>query len=290
MSKFAPQALTFDDVLLLPAHSAILPAEADTTAQLSRRIRLNVPLLSSAMDTVTEARMAIAMARIGGAGVLHRNLSVEDQAQQVDMVKRSEAGMITNPVTCGPDATVGDAEQLCARYRISGVPVTGPDGILLGIVTNRDIRFETDDSRRVADVMTPMPLVTAPVGVAPDEALKLLKQHKVEKLPLVDDAGRLRGLITVKDYTKSEKFPSATKDASGRLVVGAAVGVGEDAKHRSQTLIDSGVDFLIVDTAHGHAQSVLDMVAQLKANSDVEVIGGNVATRAGAQALIDAGV
>ena len=164
--KFAPPALTFDDVLLLPAHSAVLPSEADTTAQLSRRIRLNVPLLSSAMDTVTEARMAIAMARIGGAGVLHRNLSVEDQAQQVDMVKRSEAGMITNPVTCGPDATVGDAEQLCARYRISGVPVTGPDGLLLGIVTNRDIRFETDHSRRVADVMTAMPLVTAPVALA----------------------------------------------------------------------------------------------------------------------------
>ena len=233
--------------------------------------------------------MAIAMARQGGVGVLHRNLSVEEQAQQVDMVKRSEAGMITHPVTCGPDATIADVDGLCGRYRISGVPVTGPDGVLLGIVTNRDIRFETDHSRRVAEVMTPMPLVTAPVGVAPEEALRLLRQHKVEKLPLVDDAGRLRGLITVKDFTKSEKFPFATKDPAGRLVVGAAVGVGEDAKRRAQALIEAGVDFLVVDTAHGHAQAVLDMVAQIKANSDIEVIGGNVATRAGAQALVDAG-
>jgi IMP dehydrogenase len=241
------------------------------------------------MDTVTEARMAIAMARIGGAGVLHRNLSVEDQAQQVDMVKRSEAGMITNPVTCGPDATVGDAEQLCARYRISGVPVTGPDGLLLGIVTNRDIRFETDHSRRVADVMTAMPLVTAPVGVARADAYALLREHKVEKLPLIDGAGRLRGLITVKDFTKSEKFPQATKDSAGRLVVGAAVGVGADAKQRSQALAEAGADFLVVDTAHGHSEAVLEMVSQLKANLQVEVIGGNVATEAGAQALVDAG-
>ncbi len=242
------------------------------------------------MDTVTEARMAIAMARHGGVGVLHRNLSIEEQAQQVDLVKRSEAGMITDPVTCGPDATLADVERLCAHYRISGVPVTSDDGKLLGIVTNRDIRFESDLSRRVADVMTPMPLVTAPVGVEADGALRLLKEHKVEKLPLIDDAGRLRGLITVKDFTKSEKFPNATKDEGGRLVVGAAVGVGEDAKGRAQALIDAGVDFLIVDTAHGHAQSVLDMIRQLKANTDIEVIGGNVATRSGAQALIDAGV
>src|SRR5215467_120324 len=289
-AKFAPPALTFDDVLLLPAHSAVMPGDADTTASLSRRITLRVPLTSSAMDTVTEARMAVAMARQGGVGVLHRNLSVEDQAQQADMVKRSEAGMITNPVTCGPDATVADVERLCARYRISGVPVTGPDGILLGIVTNRDIRFETDHTRRVADVMTPMPLITAPVGVQRDEALRLLSQNKVEKLPLVDPSGRLRGLITVKDFTKSERFPHATKDPAGRLVVGAAVGVGEDAKLRAQALIEAGVDFLVVDTAHGHAQAVLDMIAQIKANSDIEVIGGNVATRAGAQALVDAGV
>jgi IMP dehydrogenase len=287
--KFSPPGLTYDDVLLLPAHSAVLPAEADTTARLSRRISLRIPLVSSAMDTVTESRMAIAMARQGGVGVLHRNMSVEEQAQQVDMVKRSEAGMITNPVTCGPDATVADVEELCGRYRISGVPVTAADGTLLGIVTNRDIRFETDHRRQVTEVMTAMPLVTAPVGVGRAEALALLGSHKVEKLPLVDAAGRLRGLITVKDFAKSEKFPSATKDGEGRLVVGAAVGVGEDAKARAQALADAGVDFLVVDTAHGHSQAVLDMVAQLKANAKLDVIGGNVATRAGAQALIDAG-
>jgi IMP dehydrogenase len=288
--KFAPVGLTYDDVLLLPAHSEMMPSEADTSTRITRRYRLRIPLVSSPMDTVTEARMAIAMARQGGVGVLHRNLSVEEQAQQVDLVKRSEAGMVTDPVTCGPDVTLADVERLCARYRISGVPVTSDDGKLLGIVTNRDIRFESDQSRRVADVMTPMPLVTAPVGVAAEQALALLKQHKIEKLPLVDADGRLRGLITVKDFTKSEKFPNATKDDSGRLVVGAAVGVGEDAKQRAQALIDAGVDFLVVDTAHGHAQSVLDMVAELKANTDVEVIGGNVATKQGAQALIDAGV
>src|SRR6202046_159126 len=288
-AKFAPPALTFDDVLLLPAHSAVMPSEADTTAALSRHITLRVPLISAAMDTVTEARMAVAMARQGGAGVLHRNLSVEDQAQQVDMVKRSEAGIITTPVTCGPDATIAQVEQMCARYRISGVPVIAEDGQLLGIVTNRDIRFETDHRRRVADVMTPMPLITAPVGVPADDALRLLAAHKVEKLPLVDPSGRLRGLITVKDFAKSEKFPSATKDGEGRLVVGAAVGTGEDAKLRAQALIEAGVDFLVVDTAHGHSRGVLDMVAQLKANAKVDVIGGNVATRAGAQALIDAG-
>ncbi|MBV9855531.1 MAG: IMP dehydrogenase, partial [Streptosporangiaceae bacterium] len=287
--KFSPVGLTFDDVLLLPAHSEVVPSEADTSTRITRRHRLRIPLVSSAMDTVTEARMAIAMARQGGVGVLHRNLSVEEQAQQVDLVKRSEAGMITDPVTCGPDATIADVERLCGRYRISGVPVTSDDGVLLGIVTNRDIRFESDHTRRVAEVMTAMPLVTAPVGVDAGEALRLLKQHKVEKLPLVDAGGRLRGLITVKDFTKSEKFPNATKDDGGRLVVGAAVGVGEDAKRRAQALAEAGADFLVVDTAHGHAQSVLDMVAQIKANTDVEVIGGNVATRAGARALIDAG-
>src|SRR5947209_5264846 len=287
--KFAPVGLTFDDVLLLPAHSNVLPGEADTGTRITRRYRLRVPLVSASMDTVTEARMAIAMARQGGVGVLHRNLSVEEQAQQVDMVKRSEAGMITDPVTCGTDATIADVDNLCAHYRISGVPVTDGDNVLVGIVTNRDIRFETDHSRPVTEVMTPMPLVTAPVGVRPDEALKLLREHKVEKLPLVDQSNKLRGLITVKDFTKSEKFPSATKDPKGRLVVGAAVGVGEDAKRRAQSLIEAGVDFLVVDTAHGHAQAVLTMIGQLKANSDVEVIGGNVATRAGAQALIDAG-
>jgi IMP dehydrogenase len=288
--KFSPVGLTYDDVLLLPAHSELMPSEADTSSRITRKLRLRIPLVSSAMDTVTEARMAIAMARQGGVGVLHRNLSIEEQAQQADLVKRSEAGMVTDPVTCGPEATLGDVEMLCAHYRISGVPVTSDDGKLLGIVTNRDIRFENDLNRRVADVMTPMPLVTAPVGVAGEDALTLLKQHKIEKLPLVDQNGHLRGLITVKDFTKSEKFPNATKDQSGRLVVGAAVGVGEDAKRRAQALIEAGVDFLVVDTAHGHSQSVLDMIRQLKANTDVEVIGGNVATKQGAQAMIEAGV
>jgi IMP dehydrogenase len=287
--KFGPPALTFDDVLLLPAHSQLLPSEADTTGRLTRQISLRLPLLSSAMDTVTAATMAVAMARQGGVGVLHRNMSIDDQAHEVDVVKRSEAGMITNPVTCGPEATIAEIEELCGRYRISGVPVVSPDGMLLGIITNRDIRFETDHSRRAGEVMTPMPLVTAPVGVAREQALRLLAEHKVEKLPLVDAQGLLRGLITVKDFTKSEKFPNATKDAQGRLMAGAAVGVGEDAKRRAQALIDAGVDFLVVDTAHGHAQSVLNMVAQLKANAKVEVIGGNVATRSGTRALIDAG-
>ena len=288
-AKFARLGLTFDDVLLLPGESDVVPSAVDTSSRITRNITLRIPLVSSAMDTVTEARMAIAMARQGGVGVLHRNLSVEEQAQQVDMVKRSEAGMITNPVTCGPDATIADVDNLCGHYRISGVPVTDGDNVLVGIVTNRDIRFETDQSRRVDEVMTRMPLVTAPVGVKPDEALKLLRQHKVEKLPLVDDKNRLKGLITVKDFTKSEKFPSATKDPKGRLVVGAAIGVGEDAKRRAQALIEAGVDFLVVDTAHGHAQAVLNMIGQIKANSDIEVIGGNVATKAGAQALVDAG-
>jgi IMP dehydrogenase len=288
-AKFGSPALTFDDVLLLPAHSQLMPSEANTTARLTRRISLRLPLLSSAMDTVTEAAMAVAMARQGGVGILHRNMSIEDQAHQVDIVKRSEAGMITNPVTCGPDTTIAEVEELCARYRISGLPVVSPDGVLLGIITNRDIRFEQDHSRRAGELMTRMPLVTAPVGVSRAQALRLLSENKVEKLPLVDSQGLLRGLITVKDFAKSEKFPDATKDPQGRLTVGAGVGVGEDAKRRAQALIDAGVDFLVVDTAHGHAQSVLNMIAQLKANVRIEVIGGNVATRSGAQALIEAG-
>ncbi|EIV94081.1 inosine-5''-monophosphate dehydrogenase [Frankia sp. QA3] len=294
--KLAMLGLTFDDVLLLPAASDLVPAEADTTTRLSRSISLAVPLVSSAMDTVTEARMAIAMARQGGVGVLHRNLSIDEQAQQVDMVKRSESGMITAPVTCGAEATLEDANVLMARYRISGVPVTEPDGRLVGIVTNRDIRFERDYSRRVSDVMTPMPLITAPVGVSPDDALGLLHRHKIEKLPIVDDQGRLRGLITVKDFTKREQYPHATKDADGRLMVGAAIGVGEDAYKRAQVLVAAGVDFLIVDTAHGHQRAVPDMVRRIKTDiptgangRPLDVIGGNVATGAGAAALIAAG-
>ena len=289
-AKFPMLGLTFDDVLLLPAASDVIPSEVDTTARLSRGITLRTPLLSSAMDTVTEARMAIAMARQGGVGVLHRNLSIEDQATQVDLVKRSEAGMVTNPVTCSPQDSLADVDRLCGRYRISGLPVVDADGVLLGIVTNRDTRFETDLSRRVADVMTPMPLVTGREGISGEDALALLQQNKIEKLPLVDAGNRLRGLITVKDYVKRDQYPLATKDADGRLVVAAAVGVGDEAFKRAMALVEAGVDAVIVDTAHGHAKAVADMVAQVKAAvSGVDVIGGNVATRGGAQALIDAG-
>ena len=284
-----PLGLTFDDVLLLPGESDIIPSEVDTTSRVTRNIHIRIPLLSSAMDTVTEARMAIAMARQGGVGVLHRNLSADEQAAQVDLVKRSEAGMVSNPVTCAPHATLADVEALCARYRISGVPVVADDGVLLGIVTNRDMRFETNHSRLVRDVMTRMPLVTAPVGVSREDALGLLARNKIEKLPLVDSAGRLTGLITVKDFAKSEAFPFATKDAHGRLVVGAAVGVGEDAYKRALGLVDAGVDFVVVDTAHGHSRGVVEMVARLKRDTTVDVVAGNVATRAGAQALVDAG-
>src|SRR3954470_14195497 len=288
-AKFAPLGLTYDDVLLVPGPSDIVPTDVDTSTRLTRGIRLAIPLLSSAMDTVTESRMAIAMARVGGVGVLHRNLSAEDQAGQVDLVKRSEAGMVTNPVTCSPENTLAEVDALSGRYRISGAPVVDAEGVLVGIITNRDMRFENDQTRLVRDVMTPMPLVTAPVGVDPDTALGLLRQHKIEKLPLVDDAGRLRGLITVKDYVKRDQYPNATKDADGRLLVAAALGVGEDAYKRAGLLVDAGVDVLVVDTAHGHQRAVLDMVARVKADFAVEVVGGNVATRAGAQALIDAG-
>jgi IMP dehydrogenase len=288
-SKFARLGLTFDDVMLLPGWSDVMPSQVDTSSRVTRNIRARIPLLSSAMDTVTEARMAVAMARQGGVGVLHRNLSADDQASQVDLVKRSEAGMISDPVTCSPDATLAQVEALCARYRISGAPVVDAEGILVGIVTNRDMRFETDPSRPVREVMTPMPLVTAAPGISKDGALRLLAEHKVEKLPLVDAGGRLTGLITVKDFTKSADYPDATKDAHGRLVVGAAIGVGEDSFKRAMKLVDAGVDFVVVDTAHGHSSGVLEMVAHLKKVTSIDVVGGNVATRAGAQALVDAG-
>jgi IMP dehydrogenase len=288
-AKFAPLGLTFDDVLLLPAASDVVPGEVDTSSRLSRSVTLRIPLVSSAMDTVTEARMAIAMARQGGIGVLHRNLSAPEQAQQVDLVKRSEAGMVTRPVTIGPDATLGEVDAVCAEFRISGVPVIDGDGVLLGIVTNRDLRFESDQTRTVREVMTPMPLVTGPEGISGADAMALLRRHKVEKLPLVDERGRLKGLITVKDFVKSEQYPLATKDADGRLMVGAAVGVGEEAFPRAGALVEAGVDVLVVDTAHGHSRGVLDMVAKCKANFRADVVGGNVATREGAQALVDAG-
>ncbi|WP_299037428.1 IMP dehydrogenase [uncultured Pseudokineococcus sp.] len=292
VDPFARVGLTYDDVLLLPGESDVIPSEVDTSTRLSRRVELRVPLLSSAMDTVTESRMAIAMARQGGLGVLHRNLSIEDQADHVDLVKRSEAGMITSPVVTSPEASLAEVDAACARYRVSGLPVVDAGGVLVGIVTNRDLRWEPDHSRRVADVMTPMPLVTAPVGADRDTAMQLLRQHKIEKLPIVDADGRLRGLITVKDFTKSEQYPLATKDDAGRLRVGAAVGFFDDAWERSMALVEAGVDVLVVDTAHGHSRGVADMVARLKAEpaaAHVDVVGGNVATREGAQALVDAG-
>src|SRR3954449_3696030 len=289
--KFAMLGLTFDDVLLLPAESDVVPGQADTSTQISRRVRLKVPLVSSPMDTVTESRMAIAMARAGGLGVLHRNLSVAEQAAQVEVVKRSEAGMVTDPVTCSPEDTLAAADALCARYRISGVPVTAPDGKLVGIITNRDMRFEMNHDRPVHEVMTHAPLITARVGVSAEAALGLLRRHKLEKLPVIDGDGILRGLITIKDFNKTEKYPLATKDPDGRLVVAAAVGVGDEGYARAMMLVDAGVDVLMVDTAHGHSRRVLETVAKLRAEvgHTVDVVGGNVATRAGAQALVEAG-
>ncbi len=291
-SAFVSLGLTYDDVLLLPGETDVLPSEADTSTQLTRRIRVRLPLLSAAMDTVTESRMAIAMAREGGLGILHRNLSIQDQAAQVDRVKRSENGMVTDPVTIGPDDTLARMDELCGRFRISGLPVVDGRGVLIGIITNRDIRFESDLRRPVQEVMTAAGLVTAPVGVDKDDALALLARNKIEKLPIVDDAGILRGLFTVKDFTKTEKYPLSTKDDSGRLRVGAAIGFFGDSWERAMALVEAGVDVLVVDTANGHARGVTDMIGKLKAEpgaDHVDVVGGNVATRDGAQALVDAG-
>ena len=295
-AKFATLGLTFDDVMLLPAETDVVPSEVDTTTALTREIDVHIPLVSSAMDTVTESRMAIAMARQGGIGVLHRNLSIEDQASQVDLVKRSESGMIAHPVTIDPEATLADLDELCGRYRVSGLPVIDSKDLLVGIITNRDLRFVPTsewERRTVRQVMTPMPLVTAPAGISSDDAAALLAKHKLEKLPLVDDQGHLTGLITVKDFVKSEQYPLATKDAEGRLVVAAAIGYFGDAWDRVGALVEAGVDVLVPDVANGHARLMLDLVRRLKADPatrHVQVIGGNIATRAGAQALVDAGV
>ncbi len=295
-APFAALGLTYDDVLLMPGETDVIPSEVDTTTRLTREISLRVPLVSSAMDTVTESRMAIAMARQGGIGVLHRNLSIEDQAYQVDLVKRTQTGMISNPVTIGADATLEDLDQKCGQYRVSGLPVVDGDSRLLGIITNRDLRFTPVaqwSTTKVDEVMTPMPLVTAPVGISREDATTLLRQHKRERLPIVDDQGRLAGLITVKDFVRSEQFPNASNDGHGRLLVAAAVGYFGDAWERATTLVDAGVDVLVPDVANGHARLMLEMIARLKsdpATRHVQVLGGNVATRAGAQALVDAGV
>ncbi|MGV0325824.1 IMP dehydrogenase [Corynebacterium confusum] len=289
--KILLNGLTFDDVLLLPAESNIVPSQVDTSAQFTRNIRLGIPLSSAAMDTVTEARMAIAMARQGGIGVLHRNLSTQEQAEQVETVKRSESGMVTDPVVASPDMTIEEVDALCARFRISGLPVVDDKGVLLGICTNRDMRFEPDFQRKVSDIMTSMPLVVAKEGVSKSEALKLLSNNKVEKLPIVDDNNVLVGLITVKDFVKSEQYPNASKDSSGRLLAAAGIGTGEESYERAGALVDAGVDVLVVDSAHAHNNRVLEMVSRVKKDFGhrVDVVGGNLATREAAQAMIDAG-
>ena len=293
--KFASIGLAYDDVLLLPNESDVIPSEVDTTARLTRNISLKVPVISAAMDTVTESSMAIAMARNGGIGVLHRNLSINDQANQVDIVKRSESGMITDPLTIRADATLEQLDKLCATYKVSGLPVVDEDEHLVGIITNRDMRFiESDDypTLHVSDVMTKDHLITGPSDISKADAHALLAKYKVEKLPLVDHSGRLTGLITVKDFVKTEQYPMATKDGQGRLRVAAAIGFFGDAWERACALRDAGVDVLVVDTAHGHTKLMLEMVARIKkdpAFKDVDIIGGNIATREGAQALIDAG-
>ena len=287
--KFVGLGLTFDDVLLLPARSEVLPAQVDTATRLTASIGLAIPILSAAMDTVTEARLAIALAREGGLGIIHRNLSIAEQLAEVDKVKRSESGMIVEPVTLPPDAPVREALAVMERYHISGVPITENGGKLVGILTNRDLRFIEDVDQPVSAVMTGDGLITAPLGTTLDEASAILHRHKVEKLPVVDERGYLTGLITVKDIQKKIQFPHATKDAQGRLRVGAAVGVGADAEERAAALVAANVDLLVVDTAHGHAATVLAIVERLKRRFSVEVMAGNIATAAATEALIAAG-
>jgi len=287
-------ALTFDDVLLVPQHSTLVPSQVDVSTRLTRNIRLNVPLLSAAMDTVTESGLAIAMAQLGGIGVIHKNLQIHEQAAEVDRVKRSESGMIVNPITLAPTNRIYEALDLMKNYRISGVPITedgSKEGRLVGILTNRDLRFETNVHREISEVMTKDPLFTVPVGTTLDEARSFLHQHKVEKLLVVDHEYRLKGLITVKDIQKAIKYPNACKDPLGRLRCGAAIGVSKDSLERAHALVAAGVDVLVVDTAHGHSQGVLDMVSRIRREFPAtELIAGNVATGDATAALIDAGV
>ena len=293
---FEKLGLAYDDVLLLPNETDVIPSEVDTSTHLTREITMKVPAISAAMDTVTESDMAIAMARNGGIGVLHRNLSIDDQAAQVDIVKRSESGMITDPLTVHPDATLADLDKLCGRFHISGLPVVDGENRLVGIITNRDMRFiasEDYDRLKVKDVMTRENLVTGPSNISKEDAHRLLAENKVEKLPLVDAEGKLTGLITVKDFVKTEQYPDATKDDQGRLRVAAGIGFLGDAWQRACALMEAGVDVLVVDTANGEARLALDMIRRIKADKafdGVQIIGGNIATRQGAQAMIDAGV
>ena len=281
------RALTFEDVLLVPQHSTVLPKEVDIRTKLTKRVTLNTPIVSAAMDTVTEYKAAIAMARLGGIGVIHKNMDIATQAMQVKKVKKSESGIIIDPIFIAPEKSVGEADALMAEYRISGVPVVDPDMKLIGIITNRDMRFITDMSQKVADVMTPAPLYTAKVGTTLDEAAQLLQQHKVEKLPIVDENNVLQGLVTIKDIEKREKFPNANKDKHGRLSVAAAIGVGQI--DRATALVEAGVDVIVLDSAHGHSQGIIDTLKSIKAELDVDVVAGNIASGAAAKDLIEAG-
>jgi IMP dehydrogenase len=284
------EALSFDDVLLLPGYTDVLPDEVDTSTVLVRQIRLHIPIVSSPMDTVTESRMAIALAREGGVGVIHRNMPIERQVSEVDRVKRSEHGIIWDPIALSPNQTVREALQLMERYHISGVPITDEQGYLVGILTNRDIRFETNYDRPIREVMTAENLITAPLGTTLDEAERILQKHKIEKLPIVDEQGKLRGLITIKDLLKLRQHPNATKDAKGRLVVGAAVGPLRAPVERARALYEAGADFIVIDSAHGHSEGVLQAVRAIRrAIPDLPIIAGNVATREGVRALVEAG-
>ena len=288
--KFCKEGLTFDDVLLIPAASEVVPRQISLGTQLTKKIHLNIPLLSSAMDTVTEYKMAIAMAREGGIGIIHKNMTIEDQIEQVDMVKRSENGVITNPFYLAPDNTLQDADNLMAKYRISGVPICVEDRKLVGIITNRDMKFEEDFSRPISEVMTHENLVTAPEGITLEEAKRLLGKHKIEKLPIVDKDFRLKGLITIKDIEKADKYPNSARDESGRLLCGAAIGVTEDVVQRAGGLLEAGADVLALDSAHGHSKNIIQCVRNIKKQfPHAQLIAGNVATAGGTQALIEAG-
>ncbi len=289
-SRFVGEGLTFDDVLLVPAESDILPADVDLSTYLTRKIKLNVPIMSAAMDTVTEYRMAIAIAREGGIGVIHKNMAIDVQAEQVDLVKRSENGVITNPFFLHPENTLGDADALMGKFRISGVPIVDENGTLIGIITNRDMKFETDMSRPIDEVMTRKGLITGLVGTTLDEAKTILQQHRIEKLPIVDESFKLKGLITIKDIEKVLKYPNSAKDDKGRLLCAAAIGATADVLDRAGALIDAGVDVLVLDSAHGHSANIMRSVSKVKeAFPDIQLVAGNVATAAATEALIKAG-
>lgn len=289
LDKFQKEGLSFDDVLVLPAKSEVLPRDTDISTRLTNKIRLNIPIVSAGMDTVTEARLAIALAREGGIGIIHKNMSIERQALEVDKVKRSEHGVIVDPFYLSPENLIGDALELMERYRISGVPIT-TEGKLVGIITNRDLRFEDDMSKKIEDAMTKDNLVTAPEGTTLEQAKEILKKHKIEKLPIVDEDFHLKGLITIKDIEKAIKYPNSAKDDSGRLLVGAAVGVTRDMEERLQALISSNVDVIVVDTAHGHSKGVVEAIRRIKArHPDIQLIAGNIATSEAAKDLIEAG-